>query len=125
MSRIAAAAWLASGALLLTACSPPSHQTASAMAGGDPRRGKAVIRQVGCGACHEIPGMASADGLVGPPLRRIGRHTVIAGVLANTPENLVRWIQTPQAVVPGNAMPDLGLSPRQARDVAAYLETLQ
>ena len=46
---------------------------------------------------------------------------MIAGVLPNTPENLVHWLRSPQAVVPGNAMPDVGLSDAQARDIAAYL----
>jgi cytochrome c2 len=31
----------------------------------------------------------------------------------------------PQRIVPGNAMPDMGLNERQARDIAAYLYTLQ
>ena len=93
--------------------------------GGDPERGAALIRQVGCGACHEIPGIRTARGLVGPPLTRLSRRTVVAGVLANTPDNLVHWISAPQAVVPGNAMPDMGLSDQQARDVAAFLESLR
>jgi cytochrome c1 len=50
---------------------------------------------------------------------------MIAGVMANTPDNLVAWLRAPQAAVPGNAMPDMGLSEQQARDAAAYLETLR
>ena len=50
---------------------------------------------------------------------------MIAGMLPNTPDNLVLWLQRPQSVVPGNGMPDMGLSPRQAHDIAAYLYTLQ
>lgn len=50
---------------------------------------------------------------------------MIAGELPNTPDNLVRWIKDPKLVEPGTAMPDLGLSDEQARDVAAYLYTLQ
>jgi cytochrome c1 len=37
---------------------------------------------------------------------------------------MVRWLQAPQKLKPGSAMPDLGLSERDARDIAAYLETL-
>ena len=46
-------------------------------------------------------------------------------MLRNTPANLVRWIREPQAVVPGNAMPDMGVSEADARDIAAYLYTLR
>lgn len=34
------------------------------------------------------------------------------------------WLRDPQSVVPNNAMPDLGLNEQQARDIAAYLYTL-
>lgn len=78
-----------------------------------------------CGACHAVPGVPQADGMVGPPLVHFARRTVVAGMLPNTPSNLVLWIRFPQSVVPGNAMPDTGLSDAQARDVAAYLYTLR
>ena len=89
--------------------------------GGNPARGAILVGRYSCGACHEMPGIEGADGLVGPPLGTFARRTMIAGVLPNTPGNLVRWLRSPQAVVPGNAMPDVGLSDAQARDVAAYL----
>jgi cytochrome c len=50
---------------------------------------------------------------------------MIAGELPNSPDNLVRWIKDPKAVEPGTAMPDLGLTDDEARDVAAYLYTLR
>jgi cytochrome c1 len=92
---------------------------------GDPAEGAAVIGQAQCGACHEIPGIADAHGLVGPPLNEFGRRTMIAGMLPNTPDALVRWLRDPQGVTPGNGMPDTHLTDRQARDVAAYLYTLR
>jgi cytochrome c1 len=49
---------------------------------------------------------------------------MIAGLLPNTPQNLAQWIRTPQTFVPGNAMPNIAVSPREAADMAAYLETL-
>jgi cytochrome c1 len=84
-----------------------------------------VMTRSSCGACHEIPGVSEADGLVGPPLTHFAQRTMIAGFLPNTPDNLERWVQHPQAVAPGNAMPDLGLSDRDARDVAAYLDRIR
>lgn len=91
---------------------------------GDPDLGAALIRDTGCGTCHQIPGIRTADGLVGPPLTHMARRVYIAGVLPNTPENMLGWLQDPQAIVPGNAMPDVGLSDEDARHVAAYLYTL-
>ena len=123
---------LAAGVVLLAAlclasagCSggqSPGPYTVSA--GGNSVQGKAVIESKGCGACHVIPGISQARGLVGPPLYFFSRRTMIAGELPNTPENLVRWIKDPKQVEPGTAMPDLGLTDQQARDVAAYLYTL-
>ena len=89
--------------------------------GGDPARGRVMVVRFSCGACHQIDGVANAHGAVGPPLVAFADRTMIAGVLPNTPPNLVRWLEHPQAVVPGNAMPDMGLDEAQARDVAAYL----
>lgn len=91
---------------------------------GDPRHGKELITGYGCGACHLIPGVHAARGMVGPPLIYMSQRTMIAGELPNTPENLVRWIENPKAVQPNNAMPDLGLTEDQAYDVAAYLYSL-
>ena len=37
---------------------------------------------------------------------------------------MIAWLRYPQAIVPGNAMPDMGLDEEQARDIAGYLYTL-
>jgi cytochrome c len=92
---------------------------------GNARHGKELIRAYGCGACHIVPGIYNARGLVGPPLNYFSARTIIAGELPNTPENLVRWLENPQAVEPATAMPDLGLTEDQAYDIAAYLYTLR
>jgi putative membrane protein len=91
---------------------------------GDPEQGAADIAQIGCGSCHRIPGIDNARGLVGPPLDHMGKRIFVAGLLRNTPDNMIAWLRDPQAVVPGNAMPDMGLSDQQARDVTAYLYAL-
>ena len=93
--------------------------------GGDWSRGKQVIDHYRCGACHTIPGIPDAHGLVGPPLIKWGRRTYIGGELPNTPDNLVRWIISPKSIEPGTAMPELGLSEQEARDAAAYLYTIR
>lgn len=93
--------------------------------GGDAKVGEHLIYAYGCGSCHIIPGVAEANGTIGPTLDAFGSRYYIAGLLQNTPENLFRWVSNPQKVDPGNAMPDLGVTERQARDIAAYLYTLQ
>lgn len=100
----------------------PSYSISSV---GNAQQGKELIRSYGCGACHIIPGIRTARGLVGPPLFYFSERTMIAGELPNTPPNLVRWIQNPQNVEPKTAMPNLGLSQEQAYDIAAYLYTLR
>jgi cytochrome c2 len=92
---------------------------------GDPRHGAILIRAAGCGSCHIVPGINDANGLVGPPLTQMGQRVYIAGMLRNTPANMIQWLRSPQSVVPGNAMPDMGLTEDDARDIAAYLYTLQ
>jgi cytochrome c1 len=92
--------------------------------GGNPEHGKQLIQSYGCGACHMVPGIQGARGLVGPPLFYLGQRTMIGGDLPNSPGNLARWIQHPRTVEPKTAMPDLGLSEDQANDIAAYLYTL-
>ncbi len=79
----------------------------------------------GCGKCHNVPGIHGANGVVGPPLVALSRRTYIAGNFPNTPENLVHWVMAPQSMKPKTAMPELGLTEPQARDVAAYLYTLR
>lgn len=93
--------------------------------GGDPRRGREKIRTYGCNACHTIPGVAGANGLVGPPLSQIGNRVFLAGELPNTPANLIRWIQHPRQVEPHTAMPEMGVTDQDSRDIAAYLYTLR
>jgi cytochrome c1 len=101
-----------------------NHSDAQAV-GGDPARGVEIIQSAGCGSCHYIPGVAGAHGMVAAPLMWFARRTFIAGEVPNTPENLVLWIRSPQAIEPHTAMPGTGLSDQQARDVAAYLYTLR
>ncbi|HZS47517.1 MAG TPA: c-type cytochrome [Blastocatellia bacterium] len=100
------------------------EQSAMAMTGGDFQRGKAAISNFGCGSCHTIPGIAGAEGRVGPPLQGIAGRMYIGGVLTNTPENLMRWIRDPKKIDEKTAMPVIGISESDAKDIAAYLYTL-
>lgn len=94
-----------------------------AMTGGNLYRGKAMFIQYGCGSCHHLTYVRKATGEDGPPLDDPEVRAVIAGKLSNTPDNLQRWIEDPQAVTPGTGMPDLHVSNRDARDITAFLYT--
>ena len=96
---------------------------AAALTGGDPTRGPGLARTYGCVGCHTIPGVHEARGLVGPPLQGILERAYVAGVAANTPDNLTQWIMHPRQFSPRTAMPDLGVSEKDARDLAAFLYT--
>jgi len=122
---LAALAGVASVIVLYRQDAAQARTTAEQITGGNVEMGKIAINRFGCGACHQIPGVAAAEGAVGPPLTKIGVRAHIAGVLANNPENLIRWIRHPQEVIPGNGMPDQGISEAEARDIAAYLYTLK
>jgi putative membrane protein len=125
----AAAATLGLVLLALPGCGKSGEQSNAGAAatsfGGDPQRGAKQIAETGCGACHTIPGIGGADALVGPPLDKMGRRIYLAGLLRNTPDNMISWLRYPQRILPGNAMPDMNLTQEQARDIAAYLYTLK
>ena len=97
------------------------EKMAQALTGGNPRNAPSLLRQYGCAGCHTIPSLRGADGKVGPPLTEIRARVYIAGHLPNTADNLIRFVVSPQSMVPGTAMPDTGLNEAQAHDVAAYL----
>jgi cytochrome c1 len=108
---------------LLVGCRPAATADSRRAGAPDVERGRTLIAALGCGACHTIAGVDGANGLAGPPLGGEGRRTYIAGVLANTPENLQAWIRSPQSIKPGVAMPDLELRDEDAADIAAYLHS--
>jgi cytochrome c len=97
---------------------------AHAVTGGNPDTGRAALAEGPCGGCHQIPGVRGAKGKVGPPLSGFAGRVYIAGRLNNTPDNLIAWIENPHAIDPQSAMPPMGVSAGQARDMAAYLYTL-
>ena len=94
-------------------------------AAADAERGKTALQQYACVACHRIPGITGPEARVGPPLAGIASRTMLGGVLPNSPDNLARWIREPRKFAPLTAMPDLGVTERDARDMAAYLATLK
>lgn len=101
--------------------SQENEDVARAITGGNPARAEPALTRYGCAGCHTIPGIPGADGEVAPPLGGLRKRVYTGGVLPNTPDNLVAWIQNPQRFSPNSAMPETGIGPQEARDVAAYL----
>jgi cytochrome c len=109
----------------LSSCNKDAERAAAEMTGGTPSKGRTAISRYGCSACHTVPGVDGANGLVGPPLSQVASRVYLAGRLQNTPDNMIRWIQNPQGVDDKTAMPNLGVSDSDARDIASYLYTLK
>jgi cytochrome c1 len=105
--------------ITLLACR--QHDQPQLIAGANSHHAGTAIARYGCGACHTIPGIRDATATVAPSLARFSQRGVIAGELPFTPENLVQWIMHPQEEEPGVAMPDMGVSEQDAKDIAAYL----
>ena len=106
-------------------CDRASGDNGHMLSNADSERGRAAIRKYGCGSCHNVPGVTGAAGMVGPPLDHIAQRVYIAGVLTNEPDNMIQWIENPPGVDPKTAMPYMAVTPRDARDIAAYLYTLR
>jgi len=120
VAALAIAGWL-------VGCEPATAPDArfTAVPDGDRERGQRLLAQYQCGRCHAIPEVPDAAGRIGPSLAQFARRSYIAGQLPNGPQPLQRWLEDPQAAVPGTTMPDLGVSPDDARDIAAYLLSLR
>jgi cytochrome c oxidase subunit 2 len=108
------AAWLAAGA---TPANPPSDSTTL--------RGQQVFLGSGCAMCHTIGG-TPAKATVGPDLTHFkSRKTIAAGTLANTRENVTRWVMNPAAIKPGVRMPALPFTRDDLHALVSYLEILK
>lgn len=112
-------------AALATGACAPHEPSARADLPGDPERGRRLLSQYQCGACHTIPGVPASRGQVASSLQGFGQRSYIAGRMPNQPELLVRWIVHPQALVPGTTMPSMGVAPEDARHMATYLMELR
>jgi len=87
---------------------------------GRAAEGKAIFARSACVGCHTIRGVSS--GALGPDLTTFGsRHTLAAGLLPISIDNVAAWLKNPPAMKPDAKMPALGLTDEQARAVAAYL----
>jgi cytochrome c len=110
---------------LLGVCLVAANAVAGEDEGDQAARGRQLLARYHCGACHAIPGVPASRGSFAVSLEAFGRRSYIAGRVATDPANLAQWIARPQSIVPDTLMPDMGVSPRDAADMAAYLLQLR
>lgn len=93
---------------------------------GNAERGRMLAAQYGCNVCHVVPGVDGAQGSLGPSLAGVAsRPTISFGKVRNTPGNLARFVQDPASMNPQSSMPPIGITEPDARDLAAFLLTLE
>jgi cytochrome c oxidase subunit 2 len=106
--------WLAG--MAASAASPRSAQA---------RAGERAFMADACSSCHQIRGTA-AKATVGPDLTHLaGRSALAADTIPNNPAELASWVSDPQAIKPGDRMPDLGLPRSEVQLLVSYLEGLR
>lgn len=123
-ARRAPAGGLLAACALLAACDGPPDRTPT-LGDADAARGRQLVVDKGCAACHVFPDVPWPRGGLGPSLENFARQGLIAGRLPNQPGVLMQFIRDAPALVPGTAMPAITLSDQDARDVTAYLLQLK
>lgn len=114
-------------ALIAASCAKKDARQIAAekTGGGDADAGKVAMVHYSCNACHSIPGVESSRATGGPSLAHWNTRQFIAKRWPNTPENLMKWIEDPRSLVDTTYMPNMGVQQKDARDIAAYLYTLE
>ena len=88
--------------------------------------GEKLFQAKGCIGCHSLNAVNAPKGMIGPNLANVGARSYIgAGSFKNTDETLARWIQNPQAMKKGVLMPNLGVTPEEAKSLVAFLRAHQ
>ena len=87
--------------------------------------GLTLFTEKTCIQCHAVTGLPVLA-RVAPDLTHLAeRKTIGAGVIANTPTELARWLQHPQEIKAGSHMPDLQLTDAEVADLVAWFESLR
>ncbi len=112
--------WLVAGCAGLAACDGPPDRSPT-LGDADLQRGRQLVVDKGCVACHSFPDVAWPRGALGPALEHFAHQGLIAGQLPNQPGVLMQFVRDAPALVPGTAMPAIPMTDQEARDVTAYL----
>lgn len=87
--------------------------------------GRQIFEHTACISCHTVRG-TDAHGTFGPDLTHLAsRDTIGSGMIRNTPENLRKWIDDPNAIKPGCMMPKMNLDAHDLDAVTAYMASLR
>jgi cytochrome c oxidase subunit II len=93
------------------------------------RDGRALFSSAGCIGCHAMVGtpLAGTTSLKGPNLSHVAsRTTLVAGLMANTEENLRKWLSNPDSVKKGTLMVlPRKLTNEEVATLVAYLRAHQ
>jgi cytochrome c1 len=116
--------WLVLACAGLVACDGPPDRTPT-LGDADTARGRQLVVEKGCTACHTFPDIEWPRGGLGPSLENFGHQGLIAGRLPNQPGVLMSFVRNAPAWVPGTAMPTVPMTDQEARDVTAYLLELR
>ncbi len=116
--------WLALVCFSLAACDGPPDRTPT-LGDASAEAGLRLVTEKGCVACHTFPDVKWPRGGLGPSLQDFARQGLIAGRLPNQPGVLMQFVRNAPGLVPGTAMPAISMTDQEARDVTAYLLTLQ
>lgn len=96
--------------------------------GADMGKGRQLLETKGCGSCHVFTGVAALPSSSPPAMEpkaferghrlapdlRVARERMTAA-------RMIAWLEDPKAVKPDSAMPNIALTPAEARDIAAYV----
>lgn len=115
---------------LVVGCSDSfDYAKGASMTGGDPQVGREKIVLHDCHSCHIIPGVPVNRDSRGPALKHWSKQSTIAKKWPNTPENLEEFIQHPERMLHGkdlkNEITMSSVKPQDAKDIAAYLFSIQ
>ena len=85
--------------------------------------GKQLLSERGCVGCHQVSGAGlPSPPKNDPPLRTLGLAPDLRYERERAePATIARWLLDPKRLKPDAAMPNLGLSVEDARDLAAFL----
>ena len=116
--------WLVLACFSLVACDGPPDRTPT-LGDANAEIGRRLVTEKGCVACHTFPDVKWPRGGLGPSLHGFARQGLIAGQLPNQPGVLMQFVRNAPGLKPGTAMPAITMSDQEARDVTAYLLTLE
>ena len=89
---------------------------------GDPKRGKELIKTVGCLSCHGVEGLEEESAKVSA---YAGPYLTATGSKIKNPDWISSWIKRPSHYQEDTIMPSFRLTDKEAQDITAYLMGLR